>query len=241
MPVLRNTFAVNGLIARIAFKVLSLRYSVRLNGLKRILKKGRKGILLLANHPAFIDPMIMVTALYPVFRLRPFAIRETSDLPVVMWFLERIDSVTVPELTPQNVRRAGVEIGRALETVAAGLAEGGNFLLYPSGELAKGPEESLGNKGAVEKILRAAPDVRVVLVRTRGLRGSSFSYGRGRRPDALRAALRGVVRAVMSGFLFMPRRRVEIDFYEPEDFPRRNGRREMNRFMEEYYNSAAGR
>lgn len=37
----------------------------------------------------------------------------------------------------------------------------------------------------------------------------------------------------------MPRRNVEIEFFEPNDFPRRAGRLVMNRFLEEFYNAKA--
>ena len=53
-------------------------------------------------------------------------------------------------------------------------------VLYPSGRVYRQYLEDVGANSAVETILRELPDVRVVLVRTRGLWGSSFSWAAGR-------------------------------------------------------------
>ena len=40
--------------------ILSLRYRVHIEGLENILAKGNKGVLLLPNHPAYLDPVILL-------------------------------------------------------------------------------------------------------------------------------------------------------------------------------------
>src|SRR5262245_52889649 len=50
--------------------LLSLRYRVRVRGLEKL--RGLKGpVLVLPNHPAYIDPPLVVSALWPALRLRP--------------------------------------------------------------------------------------------------------------------------------------------------------------------------
>jgi len=57
-----------------------------------------------------------------------------------------------------------------------GLRQGENLLLYPAGRIYRSRWEELGGNSGVEQILERVPDARVVLVRTRGLWGSGFSF-----------------------------------------------------------------
>jgi long-chain-fatty-acid--[acyl-carrier-protein] ligase len=67
-------------IARI---LISLRYSVKISGIRTVSSKGKKGILFLPNHPALIDPVITVTKFFPEFRPLVLADRDQVDFPVL--------------------------------------------------------------------------------------------------------------------------------------------------------------
>src|SRR5262249_31608874 len=100
-------------------------------------------------------------------------------------------------------------------------------------------QERLRSARALTGILRAAPDVNVVLVRTRGLWGSSFSYAAtGTRPHIkgrLRAALGWLLANL---FVFMPRRRVDItvEVLDRRQLPGLE-RDQVNRWFEAWYNA----
>ena len=50
--------------------LLALRYRVRVRGLEKL--RGLKGpTLVLPNHPAYVDPMIVFSRLWPALRVRP--------------------------------------------------------------------------------------------------------------------------------------------------------------------------
>jgi long-chain-fatty-acid--[acyl-carrier-protein] ligase len=131
------------------------------------------------------------------------------------------------------------EIEKALDKSIEGLKHGENLLLWPSGRAYRSYLEDLGGNSAVERILQHCPDVRVVLVRIRGLWGSSFSWACGRKPKVAKALRKGFFSLLASGIFFAPRRRVTIEFYEPPDLPRTADRNTLNRFLEAYYNTDA--
>ncbi|MCD6364521.1 MAG: AMP-binding protein, partial [Planctomycetes bacterium] len=112
-------------------------------------------------------------------------------------------------------------------------------LLYPSGHVYRSRYEDLRGNSAVETILKALPNVRVVLVRTRGLWGSSFSWASGNAPKIARIVRSGLVKVLLNAIFFMPRREVTIEFYEPEDLPRKADRETINSSIENFFNQDA--
>ena len=128
------------------------------------------------------------------------------------------------------------EVEGVIQACIEGLKAGENLLLYPSGHLAHGCIEDLGGASAVETILAKAPEVRVVLVHTRGLWGSCFSWAAGRPPRLLEALRKGTGCLLANFLFFSPRRAVSLELKEFPDLPRGQGRVALNRFMEAYYN-----
>ncbi|HWQ08936.1 MAG TPA: AMP-binding protein, partial [Holophaga sp.] len=128
------------------------------------------------------------------------------------------------------------EVEGVIQACIDGLEAGENLLLYPSGHLAHGCREDLGGTSAVETILARAPEVRVVLVHTRGLWGSSFSWASGQPPRLVEALRKGAGYLLANLLLFSPRRAVSLELREFPDLPRTQGRVALNRFMEAYYN-----
>jgi long-chain-fatty-acid--[acyl-carrier-protein] ligase len=226
-------------IVRGALKLLlSLRYRIHVGGLEAVRKKGRSKILFLPNHPAFVDPIIVATYLHGTFGVRPVADAEQIERPVIRSLFTHIGGISLPSVTALGFQgKEGVEA--ALESVVSGLRNGDNVLLYPSGHLMRSRWSTLGANSAVEYILQAVPDVRVVLIKTRGLWGSSFGWGGGSDPN-LRRVLRQALRTLLlNGLFFTPRRTVELTAMEAEDLPSHVDRRALNRYIEEFYNQDA--
>lgn len=221
-----------------ARSLLRLRYRVRVRDLERVRERGTRGILFLPTHPALIDPVILTTELLRDFQARPFADQDAIDLPGIRWFAGQLRTFVVP-----SVARYGKEafrgIEEALQQSIQALRDGDNVILYPAGGTLRSRREVVGGTSAVETILRALPDVRVVLVKTRGLWGSSFSMVKGRDPDVGRILLRGLGQVLSSFVLFAPKREVEIHFEEPADFPRSADRATVNAWLERWYNADA--
>ncbi|MDP6634043.1 MAG: AMP-binding protein [Phycisphaerae bacterium] len=215
--------------------LLRLRYRIRVKGLDKILAKGRKSILFLPNHPALIDPVIMLSVLKGPFAPRAIADQDEIDMFFIRWMAKRAGIIPIP-----NIGRYG-QSGRqkvedALAEGAQWMKDGGNMMLYPAGRLCKTRMEDLGGSSAVETLLSEFPEMRIVLARTSGLWGSAFGWGPGKTPWAGKAIKRGLPGLLASGLFFMPRRKVTIEFFEPDDVPRDANRETLNRYLENFYN-----
>jgi len=218
--------------------LLALRYRIRIRGLRHVRARGRRGILFLPNHPALIDPILLVTYLQQDFRARPLAEPGPIDLFFIRWLARRSGVVQIPALSKEGagVRR---QVRQAIDACAAALRAGQNVIVYPAGRLQTARRERLGRNSGVERILRAAPGARVVLVRTTGLWGSGFSWARGGEPDIGGVLRRGLSGLAASGVVFAPRREVTVTFHEPPDLPRRGPRAALNRAIEQFHNADA--
>ncbi|MFM7152055.1 MAG: 1-acyl-sn-glycerol-3-phosphate acyltransferase, partial [Gemmataceae bacterium] len=87
--------AVRNSLALLARLLLSLRYRIRVTGMER-LKNLRGPILILPNHPAFIDPPIVLTTLYPRFHPRPLLFEGNFQNPFMRFMTYLLDSLKVP-------------------------------------------------------------------------------------------------------------------------------------------------
>lgn len=227
-----------GMILRFAGLLLRLRYRIRVSGLDAIAARGVRGIVFLPNHPALIDPIIMITTLFPRFRPRALADRDQVDRPGVRWMARTVGVQPLPDL---NKHGPGVKAEReaAVARTIAAVRDGANLLVYPSGAIYRSRFEDLRGNNAVELLLRDAPLARIVLVRTRGLWGSRFGMAERQMPNPFHV-LRSGVGALLSSFIFfMPRRDVTIELFEPPNLPRSADRATLNTFIEAYYNQDA--
>ncbi|MBE3072025.1 MAG: AMP-binding protein, partial [Acidobacteria bacterium] len=142
------------------------------------------------------------------------------------------------------LERRGVEARdatrQALAETSAGLKTGENLLLYPAGHVKHFAREEVGAASGVKTVLDAVPDLRVVLIRTNGVWGSSLSWAfTGHAPQLGPVLRRGLVSLLLNGVVFMPRRRVSVECAEPADLPRQADRMALNRYLEDFYNAGA--
>ncbi len=226
------------LVRTIAKLVLSFRYRIRLIGLDKIAAKGKTGIVFLPNHPALIDPVIMFTYLHGPFSPHGFGDQDQVNRFLIRTFARRWGVRTVPSIATYGPA-AKAEVEKVLDETIDGLKTGENLVIWPAGRVYHSFKESLGANSAVERILKNCPDVRIVLVRTRGLWGSSFGWASSKEPLVMPVLLKGVLQLLASFIFFAPRRKVTIEFYEPEDLPRDADRNTFNRFLEDFYNADA--
>ena len=224
--------------------VLALRYRVTETGLDAIASptplpdgKKRPGVLILPNHPALVDPILVYS------RLAGLAPRPLSDEAQMRGFVQRIvarllNVVTIPDLEKHTGRGGAAATRQGLDNIRQALETGDNVLLYPSGRVYRSAREVLGNKSAVARLLAEVPGARVVLARTTGLWGSSFSYASGSAPRIMPLLFKGALTLLANLIFFAPRRAVTMEFVEPADLPRDGDKLRLNAYLEAFYNQA---
>jgi long-chain-fatty-acid--[acyl-carrier-protein] ligase len=217
--------------------VMSLRYRLKVVGLEAV--RGLPGpTLVLPNHPGYVDPPLVLTALWSALKPRPMVFEGNFKNPILYPIAKLLNAVPVPDLE-QASAEARLRAEQALKTVVEGLKRGENHVLWPAGRVERNGVERLGGARAVADILKAVPNAKVVLVRTRGVWGSSFSYAYEAKPPALGSLLlRGALLLLANLLVFMPRRRVTItvELVEAKDLP--EARREtLNPWLETWYNA----
>jgi long-chain-fatty-acid--[acyl-carrier-protein] ligase len=216
--------------------LLSLRYRLRVRGLEQV--RGLTGpTLVLPNHPGYVDPPLVFAALWPTLRMRPMVYEGNFQNPVMRFLARVADAVPVPDLERASAE-ARARAGEAIEGIIEGLRRGENQVLWPAGRVQHNGSEVLGGARALADILRAVPEVNVVLVRTRGVWGSSFTHApTGTRPDMRPTLLRALGWLAANLFFFMPRRQVDMTVEVVERSRLPEPRREMlNPWLEEWYN-----
>ena len=227
---------INFLLYLLITFLLWLRYSVKKINVKKIKKKGRKGILFLPTHPSLIDTVILMTILYPRFTPKIIADQNSVAYPIIGKLAPRFGAITMPTVTKNGVSE-WEKIDEVLTKCAEGLKNGENWVLYPSGHILTSHYESIGGNSAVKRILEKAPDARIVIVRTRGIWGSSLSVAfTGKYPNISKIAKRCVVQIFSALVFFLPRRKVTMEFFEPSDFPRSADKMVINHYIEGYFN-----
>ncbi len=225
---------------------LNLRYKVTLEGLDAVKAKGTQGILFLPNHPALIDPFILSNQLNPSFHPRPAMIASRAQDTAGKFTAWVQNAFLIPDIsqmrqgpgTPKERREAFVQkMEGTLDDMVTALKNGENLVIYPAGQLTPGDGvEVIGAKGAVEAILAKYPDVRIVLVDTKGLRGSSFGLGKDNvYPVFIDKAVQGIKSTLGNGVFFNPKRDVTMSFTEPADFPRGGDKTVINTYLEDFW------
>ncbi len=226
---------LNNLLVYILKAIIRLRYRVRITGMDAIEKKGKTGILFLPNHPALIEPIILACYLYPKFRVRALADETQANRFFIRYLSRRINVLTIPDLIESGSKSTG-KVREVITQCIEALKDGDNLILYPAGRIYRRNSEQLGANSAVERILNALPENRVVLVRSKGFWGSGFSWASGYRPFVLPVLLKGLKSILLSGIFFTPRRKIDIELFEPENVPCHADRKEINTYLEAFYN-----
>ena len=178
-------------------QLLRRRYAVRAEGLEELMRatEGAGPWLVLPNHPAMVDPMLVGTEFWRT-PLRPLVdegfFRTGVVAPAV---LRALDAVAVPDLRAHR-SAAGAGVAKGLCGIVTGtLAAGGNVIFYPAGHIQTDGREEIGTRRLAYDVCRALPEgVRVVGVRTEGLWGSIWSRkGRKESPPFLPTLLRSAL------------------------------------------------
>lgn len=229
-------FVFRWLYYRILGLLLASRYRVRIIGAEAL--SALKGpILILPNHPALVDPFLVMTTFWPRTRVRPLvwggSFRGLSGKIII----KLMNALVIPELDVASAAARG-QAEDAVRGVAEGLKRGENFALWPSGKVQRDGIERVGAARAAADVLRQAPDATVVLLRTRGVWGSSFSWAQtASGPNVIKRLLIGALWIIANLIFFMPRRRVSMTLrvVKSEELPAPT-REAVNPWLEGWYN-----
>ena len=198
--------------------------------------------LILPNHPAMVDPMLVVLTFWKM-PLRPLADELFFRTGIIApHILTTLGAVAVPDLRKHRTSK-GAGIARGLgDIVKSTLEDGGNVIFYPSGHIQTEPEhEDIGTRQLAYNICGDLPaGARVVGVRTRGLWGSIWSRaGRKDSPSFVPTLLK----SVFLWFFWSPfvsRRHVTMHVEDLTDRAKewsKLTRLEFNRKLDEWYNA----
>lgn len=237
---------VEHLIAYLFRIALWFRYKVKVKGLNKLTPEALNrpgGVVFMPNHPTyFIDPIVATLAVWPKFPIRPMIVEYMYYLPIVHGLMRFMNALPVPNFssTSNSLKRKKSE--KVIQTVIEDLKNGENFLIYPAGKVKHTAYEAVGGASAVQRIIQEAPEANIVLMRIKGLWGSSFSRAIVDRSPTLSEVFFESLKIIFKNLIFFtPRREIIIEL-EPagSDFPRDASRLELNRYLENWYNQPDG-
>lgn len=228
-------------IAIVCRAILSLRYKIEVKGLDtlnpdRLNRKG--GILFLPNHPAHMDPFFLFMILWPKYRMRPLVIDYIFNLSFLKPLMKLVGALSIPNFESGVNEFKLKSAEKSLGEITEGLKSGQHFIVYPAGRLKAAGKELLGGASGAHDILQKSPEANVVLIRTTGLWGSSFSRAiLGRSPPLAKTLFHGMKVIFKNLIFFAPRRHVVIEIESnPEELYVGESRIDLNRFLENWYN-----
>ncbi|MBS3904107.1 MAG: AMP-binding protein [Simkania sp.] len=221
---------------------LSLRYKITVRGLEDVLQQlpDKKGLLVLPNHVAEIDPVLLMLALWFRLRPRPIVVEDFFYMRGVHFFMDVVEALPCPNMGVTVNQWKLKKLKKLQGIIVSKLKEGERFLIYPSGKLKATSQEILGGASFVPAILAEVPDLPVLMVRSTGLWGSQFSTAlTGKVPVFWKILVRGIKTGFKNLIFFSPRRHVLIECQlAPREFYALKERQAINRFLEAWYNDA---
>ena len=217
----------------------SFRYRVRVEGLEK-LRDLSGPTLVMPNHPGLIDPPLVLANVRLPVELRPIVTTSMYRKPLLYPLMRLVNAVEVPDLG-EHSRDAREQTLTMIDALADGLNRGESFLIYPSGRTERRGIEEIGATRAVADLLERCPQANIVLVRTRGIWGSIFTFAyTGEHPNLERCVLKAFGWMFAALAVFLPRRNVTmiVERIDRSSLPGIT-REKLNPFLEEWYNRGA--
>lgn len=237
---------VEYIIAYLMRIALWFRYRIRVEGLDKLTPKTLNrpgGVVFLPNHPTyFIDPIVATLAVFPKFPIRPMIVEYMYYTPIIHGLMRFMNALPIPNFVSSSNSLKRKKSEQVIQTVIGDLKNGQNFLIYPAGKVKHTAYEAVGGASAVHRILAEAPEANVVLMRIKGLWGSSFSRALTGGAPSLSAALWEAFKVICKNLIFFtPRREIIVELVPaPANFPRAGSRLDLNKYLENWYNQPDG-
>lgn len=227
------------ILARLVTWFLSFRYQIEVHGLDKLKLQKDRGVLFLPNHPAYVDPIILLSILGRKHRPGILIDEDQLKRPLIRFVKKLFPLFPIPDIA--KVRTKGGEaISQTVNCLIGELDSGRELLLYPAGRIYRQDRELVHGTSSVHTILQGVKNrPQIVLIRTKGLWGSSLSFGAtGRKPTmGFRELFSYFGMIVLNLFFFVPKRKVTVEFYQDQAFPYEKTKQEINRYLEKFYNA----
>lgn len=224
------------IVASLLRLVLKARYRVKIEGFRHLETDGP--VLVLPNHVALIDPVIITAFFAPGKILSPLISETYYRMPALKPVLDLVSAIPIADVQRGS---SGSGIAEAFDAVTAALAEGRSALMYPSGQIyLQGFESVVGKKGAHAVVSDLPENVRVLTVRTTGLWGSMFGKAfAGDSPNLAAIVPKAIFAIFANAFVFLSKRDVTVEIEDRTEELRRlsgEGSQAFNANLEAWYN-----
>lgn len=238
-------FTYRPLICYTVRSFLHLRYKVKIVGAENLY--NNRTHLILPNHQAIIDPIILFAEFYD-HRMYPLVdSRFWHSGPIIRHILDLLNAVKVPDLAVSHSNEDVTQVKSLNSIVLDNLAADNDIIFYPSGHITTDGKETIGNRRLAYDVCgelmsqsseKSQPAIEILAIKINGLWGSIWSRKGRRTSPPLGGTL---LKALGLLFLIRPRREVYIHIQPITDKIRkwRNGtdRKTFNTHLEDFYNS----
>ena len=196
--------------------------------------------LVLPSHVALMDPVIISAFLWEKKRLSPVVTDDYYSLPVLKWIFKSIWAISIPDLTGDKAKT--MDTDAIVSNMTNALKDGHNILLYPQWALARQWFQSIvGKKTAFYATQQAPKDTKILTVNIRWLRWSRSSRAwDGKSPSLALLALKAIRFAIGNLFIFIPKRKVEIEIHDSTELLHKVSKKWVDVFnqeLEKIYNA----
>jgi long-chain-fatty-acid--[acyl-carrier-protein] ligase len=226
---------------------MELRWKIAVNNidcLKKIAEE-KKGVLLISNHSSNLDGNLIYKGLGEHgYFINIWAHDFVYKLPIIGMGISSIGNVKIPNVSNRRNCQDVKKMHKAILRTIDGLKKGRHYMFFPSGHSKKRPNEEIRGKSALHHLLQIDPNLNIILVKHKGMWGSRFSWAYERPKHCKSEAQKWMIilkdyckMFVGNLFLFIPKRKFEVNLeVAPNDFPRFGTRREINTWLERYFN-----
>lgn len=235
-------------VGRVLRFVFHLHYQVTLDGLERVM--NAPSFLIMPNHPAYIDPVILFSELYSRGRkVSPMTDEKFFRNPAYRQVLSLGDAVVVPDMMKNRSAEAVNQASHLVQIAVDALTQGRSLVFYPSGHVTLDGAESIGNRRMAYETMcaiNASPEdsplrrVRVFLLRTRGLETSRWSKSRRKLVNEQGRVRTDVLPWPVQCPKWYQRRKVVMHFEDMTEtlcqWAAANDKRAFNQLLENWYN-----
>ena len=217
--------------------ILSARYRVQVKGHEVLKNSNAK--LILPNHQAIMDPIILFAYLYKYTSAVPVMLASYFDIPVAKNLFKAWGAVRVSDIEGGS-RNTNV-LQQIVSSVDKGLEMNKNIVLYPGGQIAaQGYERIINKQSAQLTVLNAPEHSEIIAVRISGLWGSRWSKAWiGQSPSFFPTLLKSIGLVFANLFFFLPKRRITLELVNITKEAKEHsskGKAEFNRYLEQVYN-----
>ena len=214
------------------------RYRVEIKWLELLDSEWSKVIL--PTHVALMDPIIMFAYLWGKKSLSPVVTEDYYDVPVLKQIFNSVWAIPIPDLTKNKDKE--LDTSAIVWKVIDALKNDRNILLYPQWALARQGFQSIVGKKTAFLISQEAPkNTRILTVTIRWLWWSRSSWAwTWKGPNLALFALKWLWFILLNLFLFVPKRKVEIEITDSTELLHKVEKKWLDAFnqeLEKIYNA----